>query len=133
MRGWWGIGVLLVALLAAVAWWAMRRRPQASASVDRATQDAPSLAQALEAGELAGIAQALVAAAGPGADLATVRARLDDATQSAALARLQAARWGRDDPAAVLAVLRQAFAGGPRWRRASARTSQDPLPPLYPE
>jgi len=133
MRGWWGIGVLLVALLAAVAWWAMRRRPQASASVERATQDAPSLAQALQAGELAGIAQALVAAAGPGADLATVRARLDDATQSAAVARLQAARWGRDDPAAVLGVLRQAFAGGPRWRRASARTSRDPLPPLYPE
>ena len=133
MRGWWGIGVLLVALLAAVAWWAMRRRPQASASVDRATQDAPSLAQALQAGELAGIAQALVAAAGPGADLATVRARLDDATQAAAVARLQAARWGRDDPAAVLGVLRQAFAGGPRWRRASERPSRDPLPPLYPE
>ena len=133
LRLWWGIGVLLVALLAAVAWWAMRRRPQASASVDRAMQDAPSLAQALQAGELAGIAQALVAAAGPGADLATVRARLDDATQSAALARLQAARWGRDDPAAVLAVLRQAFAGGPRWRRAAARPLRDPLPPLYPE
>lgn len=133
LRLWWGIGVLLVALLAAVAWWAMRRRPQGAASVDRAAQDAPSLAQALQAGELAGIAQALVAAAGPGADLATVRARLDDAAQAAAVARLQAARWGRDDPAAVLAVLRQAFMGGPRWRRASTRPSRDPLPPLYPE
>ena len=39
----------------------------------------------------------------------------------------------RDDPAAVLGVLRQAFAGGPRWRRASARPLRDPLPPLYPE
>ena len=133
MRGWWGVGVLLVALLAAVAWWATRRRTQASSTVDRGAEAVPSLAQALQAGELAGIAQALVAAAGPGADLATVRARLDDATQAAAVARLQAARWGRDDPAAVLGVLRQAFAGGPRWRRASERPSRDPLPPLYPE
>ncbi|MBN8265547.1 MAG: hypothetical protein J0M21_12925, partial [Xanthomonadales bacterium] len=53
--------------------------------------------------------------------------------QKQLVARLQAARWGRDDPAAVLGVLRQAFAGGPRWRRASARPSRDPLPPLYPE
>lgn len=133
LRLWWGIGVLLVTLLAAVAWWAMRRRPQASASVDRATQDAPSLAQALQAGDLAGIAQALAAAAGPGGDLATVRARLDDAAQAAAVARLQAARWGHDDAAGVLALLRTAFARGPRWRRASRRSADGTLPPLYPE
>lgn len=129
---WWGLGMLLALVLAVVAWWTHRRR-KTHATVAEPGLQAPSLAQALQAGDLAGIAQALAAAAGPGADLATVRARLDDAAQATAVARLQAARWGHDDAAAVLALLRTAFARGPRWRRASRKQVDEALPPLYPE
>jgi hypothetical protein len=130
----WAIGLLAALAVAAgiAAWWLQRARRRRAATAT-ATPRVPDLAQALQAGALAEIAQALMAAAGPGADLATLQARLDDPAQVAAVQRLQAARWGADDAAAVLAPLRIAFARGPRWRRPARKSAGETLPPLYPE
>ena len=93
----------------------------------------PTLQAALRDGDLAGIGQALGAAAGvQGDDLDAVRKRLDDAAQVDAVQQLQAARWGDGDVASALTALRSAFAKGARWRIA-ARASESLLPPLYPE
>ena len=94
---------------------------------------AVGLRQALAAGALAQIAQALSRESGAQKeDLARVRARLDDITQVEAVDALQAARWGGGDAGSALAVLRRAFAKGARWRRQEARVAPL-LPPLYPE
>lgn len=92
-----------------------------------------SLANALKTGELAGIAQALCAAAGlPVDDLDALRMRLDDAAQLDAINQLQAARWGEVAPASALASLRKAFAKGLRQRTAQPPSAVI-LPPLYPQ
>lgn len=140
LRHWLPWSLFAVAIAAGfAAWWTLRRGPRVAAIVvDTANPiaippAAPALADALKQGELGGIAQALVAAAGAGADdLDAVRTRLDDAAQADAVAQLQAARWGGGDAAAALAALRSAFAGGARWRK-SARPGKALLPPLYPE
>ena len=97
----------------------------------------PSLADALKAGELAGIAHALCNVAGlPDDDLDALRARLDDAAQIAAVGQLQAARWGdgdrKSDPALALASVRAAFAKGLHLRTAQPLPDII-LPPLYPK
>ena len=130
-------GVLLAMLLA----WSARRRtrqPVAQAAGAGRTSvpavSAVGLRQALAAGALAQIAQALSRESGAQMeDLARVRARLDDITQVEAVDALQAARWGGGDAASALALLRRAFADGPRWRQASSRNAADVLPPLYPQ
>ncbi|GAB1594357.1 BatD family protein [Lysobacter claricitrinus] len=92
----------------------------------------PSLARALELGDLADIDAALRhLAGGESVDLEAVAARLDDAAQRDAVDRLRRARWGAGDPADARARLRAAFASGPRWRRV-AKPARGALPPLYP-
>lgn len=88
---------------------------------------------ALKAGELAAIAEALCRAAGlAGDDLDALRMRLDDADQVAAVGHLQAARWGNGDATAAVTALQTAFGKGLRLRR-TARAAEALLPPLYPE
>ena len=92
----------------------------------------PSLARALDLGDLADIEAALRRLAGPESDLDAVIARLDDASQRDAVEHLRLARWADGDAALARARLREAFAGGPRWRPPPP-APRDPLPPLYPE
>ncbi|MEO5962957.1 MAG: BatD family protein, partial [Thermomonas sp.] len=135
----WLLGVLGLAVVLG-GWWLLRHR---NAQSDATPNDSPvatvsaakpaSLADALKADELAGIAQALCNGAGlRGDDLDALRMRLDDAAQIAAVGRLQAARWGTGDAATALAALRAAFAKGVRLR-TQHRPSESILPPLYPE
>lgn len=139
-RWWPWLLLAAVASIAGFAWW---RWPRATREGHRIATDgsaksedaspAPALPDALGRGDFTAIAQALGAAAGvDGDDLEAVRQRLDDAAQVAAVAQLQAARWGDGDAASSLAALRAAFAKGPRWR-SQAGKSASLLPPLYPE
>jgi hypothetical protein len=96
------------------------------------TEPAPSLARALDLGDLADIEAALRQLAGPDAGLDAVIQRLDDPAQRDAVEMLRLARWAGGDAAAARSRLREAFAGGPRWH-ASAPPPRDLLPPLYPE
>jgi hypothetical protein len=96
------------------------------------TVSLPSLARALELGNLPDVEAALRHLAGDGADLDAVIARLDDAAQRDAVAQMRLARWAGGDAARARSQLRRAFAGGPRWRTAPP-PARDPLPPLYPE
>lgn len=68
----------------------------------------------------------------PAADLDALAARLTDPAQRAALAQLQAARWGRGDVRAARTALRGAFANGPRWRGSAPPAPPPVLAPLYP-
>lgn len=128
---------MAIAMLAGVAWWRMRLRSRGQDTVPEhppgAGLRAPSLANALQQGDLAAIAHALCVEAGSLAGgLDAVRAALDDGAQVAAVERLQAARWGGGDANATLAALRSAFARGARWR-PPPRKAAALLPPLYPE
>src|SRR5690606_1191868 len=138
MHRWlWGLfGIAVIAALCAW-WWRDRVSPAsravASEAAPRVAPHAPGLAEALKAGDLAGIAHALCAEAGLQAgNLDGVRDRLDDAGQVRAVEALQAARWGNGDTAGALAALRKAFAKGSRWRSAG-KPAETLLPPLYPE
>lgn len=120
-------------------WFARHRKAEADAAVVTPTNEiatlpkATSLADALKAGELAGIANALCNAAGvPGDDLDALRLRLNDAAQVAAVDKLQAARWGAGDPSLALVSLRSAFAKGLNLR-SRQRQPDVILPPLYPQ
>ena len=126
-----------IALAAIVIVLRGRRRVPAQAThpatAPASKQTAAELRKALAEGDLGGIALALSQAAGAqGEDIARVRERLEDSAQREALDVLQAARWGGGDAAAALAILRKAFAGGPRWRHAR-QAHREALPPLYPE
>lgn len=124
---WVGLGLCLVLVTLDAH---RRRRARSPAPTSAVVARGPTLAQALDQGDLEAIAQALRTAAGV-ADLEAVCARLAQPEQVQAVQMLQAARWGNGAPAAALAALRRAFAGGPRWQtRAEA---MDPLPPLYPD
>lgn len=130
------VSIALLALLALVAWRARGRgatgKPRRIAQPEPRTPPPASLRDALATGDLAGIALALAREAGTDGDLDAVQARLDEPAQREAVARLQAARWGADDGAGVLPVLRAAFARGARWRVAAPAASPL-LPPLYPQ
>lgn len=150
----WALGTVIFALLwLATLWWGLHRHPQPARAGDSAPVDTPAAARgkasrqtlrrALDGGDLAGVADALCAMASPPApDLDTLRSRLDDPTQVAAVDALQRARWGDGDGAAARVALREAFKPGPRWRTmarndaaASRRATSSPalLPPLYPD
>lgn len=129
--------LLAIAVVAAFAWWRLRRRvPEAVDGPGLPTVAVPqttSLASALKQDDLAAIAHALCIDAGSKLDdLDAVRARLDDDAQRDAVERLQAARWGDGDTPSALAALRRAFAKGARWRTPAAKPVSL-LPPLYPE
>jgi hypothetical protein len=137
---WLAAGLGLIVLLGGGWWFSRRRMAPANGAVDNPlsaaeihSQTAPSLADALKAGDLGDVAQALCKSAGlPGEDLDALRKRLDAAAQVAAVAELQLARWGGGNATAALASLRTAFGHGVRLR-GQERSSEVILPPLYPE
>ncbi len=131
---WW---LLVIGAIAALAWWrkGLSAQPVVATRTIQTAPDvsAPSLADALRQGDLAGIAWALSKEAGVARDdLDGVRAHLDNPAQREAIAQLQAARWGNANPQPAVAALRLAFAKGAGWRKARA-TPAALLPPLYPE
>ncbi|MBN6152312.1 BatD family protein [Xanthomonas sp. AmX2] len=143
---WMGLAALFALLWVATLLWAwsrMRRLPRlapaagngaaaAAPGPARATHGLPDLRRALDGGGLDEVAAVLCGMAGV-ADLDAVQARLDDAAQREAVARMQRARWGGDgDLPGARAALRDAFRTGPRWRGADRRAVVDELPPLYP-
>ncbi len=139
---WAGLALALLWLAAAGLGWRLwsRRASNAPAAAPRSSvlrpqaNDPQALMLALTRGDLRAIMQALCSAASPAAkDLDAVRARLIDPAQRAAVDELQRARWGDADNASTLAVVRAAFASGPRWRTPTARVDPVLLPPLYPE
>ena len=136
----WLAAVLGLIVLLGVWWFARRLKSSANATAARSSPSttidsqppAPSLAVALNSGELTEIAQALCASAGlPGEDLDALRNCLGDAAQMAAVGELQSARWGVGNAAAALASLRAAFGKGVRLR-GKAKAVAELLPPLYP-
>ena len=138
------LAVMLGLFVLLGGWWFARHRKveasatsEASPTANGPSPKAMSLRDALKAGELAGIAQALCNAAGlPGDELDALRMLLDDAGQIAAVSQLQAARWadgnGERDSALALAALRAAFSKGLHVRRHRAQPDVI-LPPLYPQ
>jgi hypothetical protein len=139
----WALATVVFALLwLGTLWWALHRRPSAAPKPEAGavrgktaeTHDTTiGLKSALQRGDLGAIAEALCASASPPAsDLDAAYARLDDATQVAAVRALQQARWGDGDAAAAVAALRDAFKQGPHWH-AVRRAEKPLLPPLYPQ
>jgi len=129
----WAWGWLAWAVILPVAWlaWGWRRRAVSARRL--APTAGPTLAEALRAGGLTDIAQALAHAARvPGDDMEAVCRRLPDAAQADAVRQMQAARWGQGDPQEALQALRKAFSGGARWRRTH-QGGKSLLPPLYPD
>lgn len=139
-RAWVIASLLFAALWLLTLVWALqhRARPAASSEASMPAPESPSppspagLKRALDRGDFTEVADSLRALARPPArDIDEVIERLDDPAQRAALEAMQRARWGDGDGVAARAVLRSAFARGPRWRSADAPTTS-PLPPLYP-
>lgn len=145
----WALATVLFALLwLGTLFWALHRKPQASAPVraggadgagakaaarERGAATAPALGKALAGGDLVAITAALLAAApSPAPDLDAVLRQLDDPAQREAVVALQRARWGQGDARQALSALRAAFAGAPQWKHAD-RARAPLLPPLYPQ
>ncbi|MCH6482517.1 BatD family protein [Pseudoxanthomonas sp. LH2527] len=132
--------------LATLLWGLSRRqggarvaRPRAPAmeaalvTAPPATHTAADLKRVLDAGDLDDIEHVLSGMARPAAtDLDDLQRRLDVPAQRAAVDLLRRARWAGGDPAQARLALREAFRGGPQWRRAGAIAATEPLPPLYP-
>jgi len=144
---WLAIGFALL-WLATLAW-LLRERRRAAVRVAGAAGSLPlaeeasgapatsmrDLQRVLQVGDPAELESALCGLASPrAAGLDALAALLDDPAQRAAIARLQAARWGDGDMVQARQALRGAFASGPRWRgRAAPDPARALLPPLYPE
>ncbi|WP_363798682.1 BatD family protein [Lysobacter firmicutimachus] len=143
----WAVAAFFFAALwLATLLWALhlRAHPAASpaASAAKAAQSAapnsklakPSAAlrELLDRGDFEQIAAALRAAATPpAADDDELVERLADPLQREAVQALRRARWGGGDGVAARALLRDAFARGPRWQ-APETEPDSPLAPLYP-
>lgn len=132
----WGLAAGVLAVLGIIGWWWSRTTSSRVVTTPAPASAAAlrdALSKALDAGDLARIGSALVAAARVAVDdLDAVRAHLADAAQQEAVERLQAARWGRGDAQMAVRALRAAFAGGARWRETKQQ-AHSLLPPLYPE
>lgn len=145
-HGAWPWLALVFALLWAgtLGWVAYLRRAAGprvatTARVGSTTAVAPGtsmreLQRVLQVGDLGEVERALCGLASPPvADLDTLRQRLGDDAQRDAVTRLQHARWNEGDPALARAALRDAFAGGARWRDTPGPEAGSALlPPLYP-
>ncbi|QCU72425.1 protein BatD [Luteimonas yindakuii] len=145
--GFWPLATVVFALLWLLTLgWALQRRPHASGGAHADVPDAVAtgastdprmrmraLRDALQAGDLHAIADALCALATPPAEgLDALARRLADPQQRDAIDQLQRARWAGGDAAAARAAVRSAFREGPRWHDADAHEEQPVLPPLYP-
>ncbi len=141
----WALAAVVFALLwLATLMWGLHRRPATAEVVQQqdpkreplaasASRQRRALNQALAAGTLGEVADALSAMATPPVtDVEALRELLSDPAQVAALKALQRARWAGGDGVAARDALRRAFAKGPRWREA-ASTGRPLLPPLYRE
>lgn len=130
----------LITLLLALHWRSGRAGPTAPGaglSGRSAGEHAPPapgvLRKALDTGDFDDVARALCAAAIPPArDLDAVRQRLEDPAQRDAVDALQRARWADGDGPDARRRLRDAFAGGPRWRDVEGPATPALLAPLYP-
>lgn len=131
----WAFATVVFALLWLITFmWGLHRRPheQAEAAPARRRDGKDAVRRALDSGDLGDVAEALRASLSPPApDLDAVREALADERQRAAVDALQEARWGAGDGVAARALLREAFARGPRWRQAP-RSEEPLLAPLYP-
>lgn len=131
----WAFATVAFALLWLITFmWGLHRRPheQAEAAPARRRDGRDALRRAIDTGDLGDVAEALRASLSPPApDLDAVREALADERQRAAVDALQEARWGMGDGVAARALLREAFARGPRWRQAP-RAGETLLAPLYP-
>ncbi|MEA9919545.1 BatD family protein [Xanthomonas campestris] len=141
--GWIAAAAGFAVLWITTLFWALRRRRGGARTVAagagaaapapgrRATHTVADLRRALDTGGMDDVAAVLCGMAGV-ADIDSVLAALSDPAQRAALAQMQRARWGGDgDVTAARAVLREAFANGPRWHHAAA-AEPEVLAPLYP-
>lgn len=115
-----------------------RLRATASPSGDSASHPSASirtlsdLKRVLDTGDLTEAGEVLCAMASPPAkDLDALIARLDNPGQRDAVEQLRRACWAGGDISAARAAVWQAFRQGPVWK-ATPKTAQEPLPPLYP-
>lgn len=140
---WRWIAVVFAGLWLVTLLWALRYRAvKRAAVVPEAEQVRPMHAgvrrrvefkRALDTAGLDEVADILRGMASPPArDLDDLMSRLASAEQRTALDALRRARWADGDVAAARAIMRRAFAEGPRWREAE-NVHQEPLPPLYPQ
>lgn len=103
-----------------------------SAAPNAGARPSAALRELLDRGDFEQIAAALRASATPpAADDDELVERLADPLQREAVQALRRARWGGGDGVAARALLRDAFARGPRWRAREAQPDS-PLAPLYP-
>lgn len=143
----WAVATVAFALLwLATLIWALHRRSASAAGGTPGVSRLPGpladtgqarmrrLRHSLDTGDLGDVEQALCALASPPApDLDSLRTRLGDPAQLAAIDALQRARWAGGDAPGARTGVRTAFARGPRWAAdATAAQARDPVPPLYP-
>jgi hypothetical protein len=96
------------------------------------TRTLSDLKRVLDTGDLTEAGEVLCAMASPPArDLDALIARLDNPGQRDAVEQLRRACWAGGDISAARTAVWQAFRQGPVWK-ATAKTPQEPLPPLYP-
>lgn len=138
----WRSASVLLALgwLLTLGWIALDRRRRAGAPTVAADArpaahpggDGRALRRALASHDTEAINAALLALSPDGRSLDALASALSDPEQAAAIRDLQAARWGRGDPARARERLGRAFAGGPAWRAIDGTGEVGLLPPLYP-
>jgi hypothetical protein len=139
---WWPLATAtFAALWLGTLLWRRRStaaRASASPTAPTASQRRREFEHALTRDEPAAIAAAIIAAVperfGRAQHLGDVGLALGDGAQRAAIERLERALFAGASDGALLAALRRAFAGGPKWREHAAGRdpAADALPPLYP-
>ncbi|GAB3342096.1 BatD family protein [Marilutibacter aestuarii] len=92
-----------------------------------------ALRKALDTGSFEDVVQVLGAMADPPVrSVDALLARLASPDQRQALEAMQQARWADGDGPSARAMLREAFADGPRWTPRERPAGESLLPPLYP-
>ncbi len=129
----------LLTLLLALHWRHQRATtpgggPSPARTSGMRTRPAPgALRKALDTGSFEDVVQVLGAMAEPPVQsVDALLERLDSPTQRQALEAMQQARWGDGDGPSARALLREAFADGPRWTLPGGAAGESILPPLYP-